>query len=81
MDDPELADDGSIARGGMFPHQRQWWELPNFIRGLVTGYGGGKTLALAKRMIWLAIKNAPVPVVTVSPSYPFALTTIVQTLD
>ena len=81
MDDPVLAADGSIARGGMFQHQRDWWELPNFIRGLVTGYGGGKTMALGKRMIWLAIKNAPVPVVTVSPSYPMALTTIVQTLD
>ena len=81
MDNPELADNGSIARGGMFQHQRDWWQLPNFIRGLVTGYGGGKTLALGKRMIWLAIKNAPVPVVTVSPSYPMALTTIVQTLD
>ena len=65
----------------MFEHQRQWWNLPNFIRGLVTGYGGGKTLALGKRMIWLALRNAPVPVITVSPSYPFALTTIVQTID
>ena len=81
LDDPELTADGSIARGGMFFHQRKWWQMPNFIRGLVTGYGGGKTLALGKRMIWLAIKNAPVPVVTVSPSYPMALTTIVQTLD
>ena len=81
LDVPEIAEGGTIARGGMFTHQREWWELPNFIRGLVTGYGGGKTMALGKRMIWLALKNAPVPVVTVSPSYPMALTTIVQTID
>lgn len=79
-DDPELDGTGRVLRGGMWEHQRQWWDLPNFIRGLVTGYGGGKTLALGKRMIWLALKNAPVPVITVSPTYPMARTTIVETI-
>lgn len=64
----------------MWRHQREWWALPNFIRGLVTGYGGGKTMSLAKRMISLSLENAPVPVVTVSPTYPMALTTIVQSI-
>lgn len=81
MDDPVLGDGGQVVTGGMFDHQREWWALPNFIRGLVTGYGGGKTNALAKRMIWLALYNAPVPVITVSPTYPMACTTIVQTID
>lgn len=81
LDPPEIAAGGEVVRGGMLPHQREWWDLPNFVRGLVTGYGGGKTFSLAKRMIWLAYVNAPVPVVTVSPTYPMARLTIVQTLD
>jgi Terminase large subunit, T4likevirus-type, N-terminal len=79
-EDPVLDADGLVTRGGMWRHQREWWDLPNFIRGLVTGYGGGKTMSLAKRMISLALHNAPVPVVTVSPTYPMARTTIVQSI-
>jgi hypothetical protein len=78
LDDPEVDDDGTVRLGGMWRHQREWWQLPNFIRGLVTGYGGGKTLALAKRMIWLAWLNRPVPAMTISPTYPMAETTIVE---
>ena len=80
MQSPELDQLGRVVRGGMWQHQRDWWSLPNFVRGLVTGYGGGKTLALGKRMIWLALANAPVPVITVSPTYPMARTTIVETI-
>ena len=81
MDDPELNADGRIVRGGMWQHQRDWWDMPNFVKALVTGYGGGKTMALAKRMIWLSLYNSPAPVMTVSPSYPLALKTIVQSID
>jgi hypothetical protein len=81
VDDPDLDQDGAVVRGGMWSHQREWWGLPNFIRGLVTGYGGGKTLALAKRMTWLSMINAPIPVITVSPTYPMALNTIVQSIN
>lgn len=80
MEDPVLDANGQVVCGGMFDHQREWWNLPNFIRGLVTGYGGGKTMALAKRMIALALENAPVTVVTVSPTYPMARTTIVESI-
>lgn len=80
-ENPEIDAGGKVIRSGMWQHQRDWCGLPNFIKGLVTGYGGGKTLALAKRMIELALINAPVPVVTVSPTYPMALTTIVQAID
>lgn len=81
MEDPVIADDGSYERGGMWEHQREWWDLPNFVKALVTGYGGGKTLALAKRMIWLALANSPAPVMTVSPTFPLARKTIVETID
>ena len=81
MDDPQLDADGAIEVGGMWQHQRDWWNLPNFVKALVTGYGGGKTMALAKRMIYLALYNSPAPVMTVSPSYPLALKTIVQSID
>lgn len=81
MEDPELDVDGQVIRGGMWDHQREWWNLPNFIKALVTGYGGGKTLALAKRMVYLALYNSPAPVMTVSPSYPLAAKTIVQSID
>jgi hypothetical protein len=81
QEDPIIDEHGHVVMGGMFDHQREWWNLPNFIRGLVTGYGGGKTHTLAKRMVWLSLYNAPVPVMTVSPTYPMAETTIVQTLD
>lgn len=81
LDDPALDENGQIVQGGMWAHQREWWDLPNFVRGLITGYGGGKTFSLGKRMIALALHNAPVPVITVSPTYPMALTTIVETID
>lgn len=81
LDPPTIGDSGAVVRGGMLPHQREWWDLPNFVRGLVTGYGGGKTFALGKRMIWLAYVNAPVPIITVSPTYPMARLTVVQTID
>lgn len=81
QDDPVLDADGRVVVGGMWGHQRDWWHLPNFIRGLITGYGGGKTFMLGKRMISLALENAPVPVMTVSPTYTMAEMTIVQTID
>ena len=80
MEDPELDSAGSVARGGMWPHQREWWNMPNFIKALVTGYGGGKTMTLGKRAIYAALVNAPVPVMTVSPTYPMAEATVVETI-
>ena len=67
----------SIKRGGMFEHQREWWNSKCFIKALVTGYGGGKTLIGAKRAISLSIYNAPSPVAWVSPSYKVAKRTVV----
>ncbi len=89
MDDPELDDTGQVITGGMWEHQREWWELPNFIRLLVAGYGAGKTMPLCKRMIALALINgdsgrgshAGAPVGLVSPTYPMARETTMTTLS
>lgn len=79
-EDPVLREDGSIAKGGLFPPQRAWWNLPNFIRIFVSGYGAGKTIVLCKRMIALALENAPkAPVAIVSPTYPMARETTIAT--
>jgi hypothetical protein len=81
MDEPELSSTGEVLRGGMWPHQREWWDMPNFIKALVTGYGGGKTMTLGKRAIYTAMLNAPVPTMTVSPTYPMAEATVVETIN
>lgn len=78
-DPPELDATGRITRGGMFAHQRRWWDLQNFVRLLVTGYGGGKSLSLCKRSIMLALENAPAPTAIVSPTFPMARETVIET--
>ena len=52
----------------MLPPQRAWWELPNFIKLLVGGYGSGKTHIGAMRSILLSYRNAGLPGQYVSPS-------------
>lgn len=47
-----------ILRGGMWPSQRKWWELDNFVKCFVGGYGAGKSLALSKRMVFNAGRNS-----------------------
>ena len=69
-----------IVKGGMFQHQREWWDADSFIKVLVTGYGGGKTLIGAKRAISLSLYNYPSPVAWVSPSFKVAKRTVVPTL-
>lgn len=61
-----------ITKGGMWPHQKKWWDSKHFIRALVTGYGGGKTMIASKRAISIAIYNAPSPAAIISPSYKMA---------
>jgi len=79
-ENPVIGVDGQILKGGMWPHQRKWWESQHFIKALVTGYGGGKTLIGAKRAIALALHNAPSPHLWVSPSYKVAKRTIIPTI-
>jgi hypothetical protein len=79
-EDPIFEPGGAIQTGGMFEHQRDFLALPNFIKVMVMGYGGGKSLILAKRMIALAIHNAPVPAAIICPSYPMAKLTAIPTM-
>lgn len=72
--------DGVVTVGGMFPHQRQLYDGDPFVRMLVMGYGGGKSMILCKRMIALAIENAPVPCAIFCPSYPQAKITTIPTI-
>jgi hypothetical protein len=81
MDDPVLEPEHNrVVRGGMWSHQRQWWELPDFFKVLVGGYGAGKTLIGCKRIIASAIENAPCMVAVVSPTFPLARFTVISTI-
>jgi hypothetical protein len=79
--DPILDENGDVETGGMWPHQRQWWQSPHYIKALVTGYGGGKTFQGGKRSISLTLHNYGSPHLIVSPSYKVAKRTIIPTLD
>lgn len=72
---------GRLTQGGMWEHQRRWWELKNFIKVLVGGYGSGKTLIGSKRIIALALQNAPMPVAFISPTFPMARKTTIPTIE
>ena len=79
-DEPLLDGDNIVIRGGMWRHQQEWWSLPNFVKALVTGYGGGKTYIGAKRAIAAALTNAPVPFACVSPTFKLARRTSVRAI-
>jgi len=79
-EDPVFDGDGRLVLGGMFEHQRKWWDLPNFIKVLVAGYGAGKTMVGAKWAIASALHNAPAPVGVVSPTFPLARHTTIATI-
>ena len=64
----------------MLRHQREFWELPNYIKAMVGGYGSGKTHIGALRAIMLSRKNRGIPGMYVSPSFPTARKTIIITL-
>ena len=77
--DPVVDEQGILVRGGMWPSQRKWWELPNFVRLLVGGYGAGKTMLLCKRHIELALSHPAAPTAIVSPTYGMAKETTIST--
>ena len=70
----------AIDKGRMLPHQRAFWELPNFVKLLVGGYGCGKTRIGALRSIWSSAVNAPIPALYVSPTYKQAKKTVVLSI-
>jgi hypothetical protein len=78
---PIKNESGKIIRGGMYPHQKAWWKNESFIKILVAGYGAGKTFIGGKRIISLALENAPIAVAAVSPTFPLAKKTVVPTIS
>lgn len=80
-EDPVLDENRRVLKGGMWQHQREWWALPNFVKVLVAGLGSGKTLIGAKRIISLALQNAPYLVSAVSPTFPMARRTVIPTIQ
>ncbi len=64
----------------MLDHQRQWWELQNFIKLLVGGYGCGKTFIGAIRCLYLSYLNKGLPGMYVSPTYKLAKRTIIPSI-
>jgi hypothetical protein len=64
----------------MFSHQSKFWEIPNFCKVLVGGYGSGKTLIGAKWIVSMALENAPCLVAAVSPTYKVARKTTIQSI-
>ncbi len=70
----------TIKRDKFLPAQQKWWDLPNFYKLLVGGYGSGKTHIGAIRSIYLSHVNSGIPGMYVSPSYPMAEKTIVISL-
>lgn len=80
QDDPILDAQGQVIRGGMWPSQRKWWNLDTFIKVLVGGYGSGKSWALAKRAMSLALTNSGCPGAVVSPTYGMARQTTLASL-
>ena len=78
---PVLSKNNIALKGGMFDHQRQWWNSDHFIKALVTGFGGGKTFIASKRAIACAMHNAPIPHLWVSPTYKIAKRTAIPTIQ
>ena len=64
----------------MLSHQKEWWDLDNFYKLLIGGYGSGKTYIGALRSLYLSFVNSPIPGMYVSPSYSLSQKTIIITL-
>jgi hypothetical protein len=69
-----------VKVGGMWEAQRKWWDLKDFFRVLVGGFGSGKSLVGGKWAISMALQNSEIPFGCVSPSFPLARKTMVPTL-
>lgn len=64
----------------MLPHQLKWWELSNFIKLLVGGFGSGKTFIASLRGLYLSWLNSPHPGQLISPTYTMQHKTIIPTI-
>ena len=70
-----------IRTKGFLPHQLEWWNLPNFMKLLVGGFGCGKTYIGALRSIYLSYLHRPHPGMYVSPTYQLGKRTIIISLN
>jgi hypothetical protein len=70
-----------IDTNRFLPHQLKWWNLQNYIKLLVGGYGCGKTYIGALRLLYLSYLNAGLSGIYVSPTYRMAKRTIIPTLE
>jgi len=70
-----------IDSAKFLPHQLAWWQLPNFIKLLVGGFGSGKTFIGALRALYLSFIHRPLPGQYVSPTYKMAKRTVIPTLN
>jgi len=62
------------------PHQKAIIKSKAFIKALITGYGGGKTITLAHDIIKHSIIDSGIPHMAVSPSYSMAKKTIIPSI-
>ncbi len=69
-----------IDSNNFLDHQKEWWNLNNFIKLLVGGYGCGKSYIAALRAIYLSYINSPHPGMLVSPTFPIAKKTLIPHL-
>ena len=70
-----------INKAKFLPAQKQWWDLPNFYKLLIGGYGSGKTHIGAIRAIHNSYLNRGLPNQYVSPTYPMAKKTIIPAIQ
>jgi hypothetical protein len=68
-----------IKKSNFLPHQREWWETPNFIILLVGGFGCGKTYIACLKALELSYIHSGLYGQLVSYSYDMMNKTIVQT--
>ena len=71
----------TINKKKFLPAQRLFWELKNYYKLLIGGYGSGKTYIGALRMIRNSYLNRGMPNQYISPTFPMAKKTIIPTLE
>ena len=70
-----------IKKSGFLPAQQKWWDIQNFIRLFVSGYGGGKTHIGALRTIENSHVNSGIPNSAISPTFEMARRTSIPAIE
>jgi len=82
---PEIVCPWLLPDSGAYAHQRYLYEsigadCPSLV-GMVTGYGGGKTHSLVRHATRLALRNQPIPVLCIEPTYPMIADILVPAFE